>query len=300
MNRSRLRKQRLTNLLSTLGLFAAMVLVVLVVGRLVMGPTAGLLLAGSGAILLLAVPNTAPLWFLRRRGARPIDDRSELASWNRELARRAGLSAPPTLLWLPDAQPLAFSTGMGDGGVIALSHGLLRTLPGSELLAVMAHEISHLKHRDIPVLAAARVLGSLGRFLARVGLIALLLMLPLVLVGTVRVSPWALLVLLVAPLVLRGLEQALSRAREFDADAGAAGLTGDPMSLARALDRIDRLQRRASWWLGALAMRVPAWLASHPPTGERIARLSALTPSRRARPFGPPQPWTVAQRLRLG
>jgi heat shock protein HtpX len=195
-----------------------------------------------------------------------------------ELSRRAGLERAPRLMVLPTPRLEAFTTGRREDAVIAVSDGLLRRLPERELLGVLAHEVSHLAHRDLLVLGTARSLGRFGRFVSRLGLLVVVLSLPAMLWSGQGVSWLLVLALLLAPRFLLSIEQALSRSREFDADAGAAALTGDPEALARALVRVeaDAQQRDPMWRLLGMRTVLPPWLQSHPATRERVARLAAL------------------------
>lgn len=194
------------------------------------------------------------------------------------LARRAELPAVPDLYYLPSAVPNAFAVGSPESSAIAVSDGLLRTLTLREFTGVLAHEMSHIAHRDLWIMGLADVMSRVTALMSLLGQFILLVNLPLLLVGAV-VVPWIVpLLLLFAPTIMSLLQLALSRAREFAADLGAARLSGDPMGLARALEKLERRQGR--FWeeilLPGRRIPDPSLLRTHPPTEERIARLREL------------------------
>ncbi|MEW5727206.1 MAG: M48 family metalloprotease, partial [Pseudomonadota bacterium] len=162
---------------------------------------------------------------------------------------------------------------------VAVSEGLLRRLPTRELVAVLAHETAHLRAGDLKILRLADAAGRLTRFLALVGLFLVVFTLPAATMAGLEVALWPVLLLVAAPVASDLLALKLSRTREFDADAGAAALTGDPRGLMMALDRIDTLQ--AGGW--ERLTRLPgwrwlSWIRTHPTTAERLARLRELEP----------------------
>ena len=181
---------------------------------------------------------------------------------------------------IPSTTLNAFATGTPDRAAIALTEGLLRRLTLREIAGVLAHEISHIRNNDLAVMATADILSRLTQGLYYAGLAALFINLPALLVADVAVSWWAVLVLMLAPLLSSLLQLGLSRAREYDADVEAAMLTGDPLGLASALRRLETYTGRV--WEDMLppvpARRVPApsVLRTHPDTASRVERLLAL------------------------
>lgn len=192
------------------------------------------------------------------------------------LAGRAGLASAPALFLVPSRVPNAFGVG-GDVPVLALTDGLLRTLDGRELVGVLAHEISHLRSGDTTVMTFSAAIARFTQNLAFVGILALVFGLPLAVSGTPTLLA-AAGALLVVPFVVAALELAFSRSREFDADLGAARLTGDPEGLALGLEDLERATR--SGWDEFLfprgRHRDPWLLRTHPATVERARRLRAL------------------------
>lgn len=237
-----------------------------------------------GALALFARSDNAPAMMLRLYGARVLrpEQAPELHAAVRELARRAGLPAAPALAYVPSPVVNAFATGCRDRAVVAVTDGLLRTLDMSELVAVLAHEVAHIRNNDLRVMMLADLMARLTHVFSHLGQLGIVLALPFVLTGTVRVDWFALLVLILAPTVAVLAQLGLSRTREFHADLNAARLTGRPAVLARALLELERGQ--PSWWERVLmpGRRVPqpSYLRTHPTTEERVARLRALTPER--------------------
>jgi heat shock protein HtpX len=201
------------------------------------------------------------------------------------LARRAGLGRPPELYLIPSSILQAMAAGSRRAPAIAVTLGLLRTLPHRELMAVLAHEVAHIRHGDVLVLRLATAAATLTRGMAGLGVVLLLLFLPaLWAIGSVP-SPVLVLLLAGAPLLGDLLTLSLSRRRELLADAGAVELTGDAKALAEALARIWRLQgddwerlaTRGAGWI--------RWFRSHPTVRERIAALRAMVePARQVTP----------------
>lgn len=278
------RRNHWRSLLLLAGIGAWMALV----GWLVAGGP-GVAWTALGAVMVLVVQPIRSTTLLRvLYGAVPLGpvQAPGLYALAAELARRAGLARVPPLLYIPRPEMIALSTGWGRNGTIAVSDGLLRLLPGRELAAVLAHEISHLRAGDLKLLRLAEGAGRLTRMLALFGLVLMALYLPaLGAQGGLPLLP--LLLLVAAPLVSDLLALTLSRTREFEADAGAAELTGDPACLIAALRRIEALQDGG--WERLRRRRTPGWLRlirTHPTTDERVARLRELAPL-------PPPRWLV-------
>lgn len=264
---------------------------ILLGGMIILVSLVGYSLAGSWGLLWGLVfgfgfgrmGQASPELLLRMQGARPLwfSHAPRVHLVYRELVRRAELGSLPSLYVLPSREPVAFAAGAGEAGsAIAVSEGLIRTLSPREMAGVLAHEISHIRNGDMQVLSLAGSIGRLTSFLSSVGQFLLLLNLPLILLGASG-FPWGMiLLLLVAPVVSLLLQLALSRTKEFEADRGAAELTGDPAGLASALARMEAQQRSLLQTVFGLG-RPPAGtnlLRTHPPTEERIRRLMAGGP----------------------
>lgn len=248
------------------------------VGWLIWGSAATILLLAMSAALLLLAPAQSPHLFMKLTGAKPLSrwQAPELYRLTDELSGIAQLENAPKLYLLPTRQPNAFATGDRKEPIIAVSDGLLRLLNRREIKGVLAHEVSHLRHDDIRVMRmadmASRLTGSLSLF----GQILLLLNLPLVFFSAQSINWLLIFILIFAPQVSSLAQLGLSRVREYNADLEAARLTEDPEGLASALQNIERtvggfMQR----FLGSYRM-LPDWLRTHPPTRERVQRLLAL------------------------
>jgi heat shock protein HtpX len=244
-------------------------------------------LALGGAMNLLAY------WFsdkvvLRMYNAQEVDETSapQLYLMVKDLAGRAGLPMPRVYL-IDEAQPNAFATGRNPHhAAVAATTGILQLLTPRELRGVMAHELAHVKHRDIlistisaTVAGAISTLANFGMFFSgshsrENGGNPLL----------------ALLVMIFAPIAAMLIQFAISRTREFGADRGGAEISGDPHALADALAKIDAYARgipmpSAEAQPATAQMMiinplsgggVRGLFSTHPATEERIARLRAM------------------------
>ena len=274
------RRHRWVNRLQSALLIGVLVgqaaLLVLLIGGPPFAPLAVVL--GLSTVGLAA--GSAGRIVLRMYRARPVSavEAPGLIGLVEALAGRAGLEALPRVYWIPSAVPNALSTWVDGRPAVAVTEGLLRSLPHRELAGVLAHEIGHITNRDLVVMGIA---DGFSRFTAGLGPVGM----ALVMVGWLgadATTQWVGLVLASSPTVATLLQLALSRTREFQADLAAVELTGDPEGLASALLRIEAptsfLQR-----LVGLSGRDPnpSYLRTHPATEERVARLRALKPARR-------------------
>jgi heat shock protein HtpX len=267
---------------------------------LVAGLTALLIVFGAalgGAFLYLFVGlavlmNVAGYWFsdriaLRASRARPLaeDEAFELHRTVRELSSAAGIPMP-RLYVTPSEQPNAFATGRNPNhAAVAVTAGLLHHLPQPQVRAVIAHELAHVRNRDILVSSiAAMIAGSIAA-IANVLQFSLLFGgsddedSPLGWIGTIAA-------IIVAPIAATLLQLGVSRQREYLADATAARLLGDGNDLADALETLDRGTQAipltvnpatASLYIANPLPRtgLSTLFATHPPIAERIRRLRA-------------------------
>jgi heat shock protein HtpX len=231
---------------------------------------------------------------LRSAGARIVTEAEapELYRMVARLAERAGMPMP-TVAVSPDAQPNAFATGRSPSrAVVCATDGLLRALPRDEVEGVMAHELMHVKHRDILIGSVAAAIATVISSLAQMAMFASMF------AGgrddEDRPNPLAvLLVSLLAPIAAGLLQMAVSRSREFEADRGAAALLGTGEPLARALERIEKYAKgiplqvsptQAYKYIhnplaearGSNGLRMARLFSTHPATEERIRRLRSL------------------------
>ncbi|MEM1230961.1 MAG: zinc metalloprotease HtpX [Pseudomonadota bacterium] len=238
----------------------------------------GLALAAVAVVVLTATRAAATV-VLRMYRAQPVTaaNGAELRQLFEALVARTSLTQMPRLYYVPSNIMNAFAVGHGDEASVAVTAGLLQRLNPRELAGVLAHELSHILHRDLFVMGVADALSRITTLCGQVGQIMILLSLPAIFMG--YSFPWvAALVLFVAPGLSAMLQLALSRSREYNADVGAVAITGDAYGLASALQKIEQAQ--GSWFDRLLRPgrreTQPAILRTHPHTDDRIARLKAL------------------------
>lgn len=243
---------------------------------------AGLLaaLALLAVICPLAI-RMPPEAVMRLYQATPVPpDESQLSSLVDVLAYRAELPRRPDLYVIPSLTLNAFAAGSREHSAIAVTEGLLRRLTLAETAGVLAHEMAHIRNNDLQVMGLADVITRVLQLLSYAALGLALYNGLAFLTGEDMISWWAVLFLYLAPALSSLLQLGLSRAREFQADADAAALTGDPGALASALRRLESYT--GHFWEDLMfpvpARRVPhpSLLRSHPETEDRIARLLAL------------------------
>jgi heat shock protein HtpX len=245
------------------------------------------------ALVFGGAMNLFAYWFsdkmvLRMYNAREVDESSapQFYATVRELAQRAGLPMPRVYL-IDEAQPNAFATGRNpQNAAVAATTGILRQLSAREIRGVMAHELAHVRHRDI-------LISTISATMA--GAISMLANFAMFFGGRDSegrpANPLAgLLLALLAPLAASLIQMAISRAREFEADRGGAEISGDPGALADALTKIDHYARgipmlAAEEHPATAQMMIMNPLrggglanlfSTHPATAERVARLRAL------------------------
>ena len=289
MNDRRFLTHRINNLIHSALLLGGMALLMSFLGWLTAGKDGVVWAIIIGAVILFISPRFSPTTVLKLYGARPLA-RSEVPALHalvERLSERAALPHGPGLYYVRSRILNAFSVGNKKRSAIALTDGLLRTLSLRELTGVLAHEISHIRHNDMWVMGLADIVSRITSFFSILGQILLLISLPFFLMGRFTVAWLPILILIFAPTLSALMQLALSRSREFDADLEGAELSGDPVGLASALEKMERYQ-------GGLLERIfmpgrrephPSLLRSHPRTEERIRRLLSLVepPESRAR-----------------
>ena len=280
------------NLMKTAILMAAITALFMLLGQM-LGGQSGMMLA---LVIALAM-NFFSYWFsdkivLRMYRAREVDDSSapQFVGMVRELATKAGLPMPRVYL-IDEEAPNAFATGRNpSNAAVAATTGIIRALNERELRGVMAHELAHVKHRDILISTVsatmAGAIGMLANFAMFFGGRS----------DDGRPSnPVAgILVAILAPLAASLIQMAISRAREFEADRGGAVISGDPQALASALQKIHRYAQGIAL---PAAERHPetaqmmimnplsggglrGLFSTHPSTEERVERLLSMAAGR--------------------
>ena len=264
-----------------LGLLSALLLVI---GEL-LGGSSGLLLA----FVLAVVMNFGSYWFsdkvvLKMYRARPVGPEHPLYQTTERLARQASLPTPRVYV-IPDDSPNAFATGRNpQHAAVAATEGILRLLAPHELEGVIAHELAHVKHRDILISSVAATVAATIMMVARMAQFAAIFGGfggrddrdggPLALLATIIVGPLAAML----------IQAAISRSREFAADRGAAQIVGSPYGLADALRKIDAGAKRrpldANPATAHMFIMKPfsgrgvlSLFSTHPPTEQRIRAL---------------------------
>jgi heat shock protein HtpX len=276
------RRHRLFNRLQSVLLLLTMAGLLVLVGWLfagALGVVWSLLLAAALAIL---GPNVSARFILRMYRAQELSPRQAGGLYRvvGELAKRAGLSSMPRLYYVASPVLNAFALGRDGQSHLVVSAGILRKLTPRELTGVLAHEISHIRHNDTTVMGLADLFSRITGVLSTAGQLLLLFNLPLIVFSDYRINWWAIGVLIAAPAVSALIQLALSRAREYDADIGAAQITGDPEGLASALYKIERYQNNMleQIMLPGRGVPEPSILRTHPHTRDRLERLRALEP----------------------
>jgi heat shock protein HtpX len=248
-----------------------------------------------GAIALAALLNVGAYFFsdrlvLRMYGAQEVgpDAAPRLHRIVDDLVARANMPKP-RLFVIPAAYANAFATGRNpQHGAVAVTQGIMDLLTEHELRGVLAHELAHIKNRDILVSTIAAVVAAAIGYLAQALSFAAFF-------GSSSEEEHeggggasALLVALVAPVAATLIQLGVSRAREYMADDTGARICGDPEALAAALDKLEsRATREPSQLEPATASlfivnplaggeRLMRWFSTHPPMQERVRRLRAL------------------------
>ncbi|MBJ3786566.1 zinc metalloprotease HtpX [Devosia sediminis] len=276
------------NAFRTFVLLAGMTALFMAVGYFI-GGTSGMMIA----FLFAAATNVFAYWnsdkmVLRMQNAVPVERSRapELYDMVDTLAQRAGLPTPAVYVIETD-QPNAFATGRDPkNAAVAVSSGLLRQLETREVAGVVAHELAHIKNRDTLTMTVTATLAGAISALAQFGLFFG--------GGNNRDNPLggvgALLMVFLAPIAAMMVQMAVSRTREYEADKDGAEISGDPLALASALNKIATLAGRQ---VNVAAERNPAMahmyivnplsgqrmdnlFSTHPDTGNRIQALQRL------------------------
>lgn len=281
------------NTLKATILLAALTGLLIVTGSALGGQT-GMVIAFGLAIMM----NMGAWWFsdkiaLRMSGAREVgyDEAPDLHRIVEELSARAGLPKPRVYLIETD-MPNAFATGSSPGkSAVAATTGLMRMLNRDELAGVMAHELAHIKNRDTLIASIAATIAGAITFLAEMAQWALIFGMS-GLAGEEEEGGGlgdllgGLAMIIIAPIAALLIQLAISRSREFSADAKGAEILGDPLPLANALHKLEMSANRSPvdvnpatsslYIINPLRGGLAGLFRTHPDTAERIIRLQAL------------------------
>jgi len=270
------------NYIKTFGLMALLTALFVAVAGLLGGRSMMLPAFGIAALI-----NFGSYWFsdrlvLKMYRARKLepDEAPKLTEIVDRLRRKAGLPMP-TLALAPSRQPNAFATGRNpQNAVVCVTDGILKILDERELEGVLAHELAHVKNRDMLIGTIAATLSAAIVFLARIGFWF---------GGGDRRGGAAggLLMLILAPLAAMLVQMAISRAGEFRADRVGAEISGNPLGLATALERLEAGAKQIPMQVSPSASHlcivnplrgggIAKLFRTHPPTEDRVARLQEM------------------------
>jgi heat shock protein HtpX len=280
------------NLMKTAVLMAAITALFMAIGAM-LGGRSGMMLA----LLFALGMNFFSYWFsdtmvLKMYNAQEVDETSapQFYAMVKELAQRAELPMPRVYLIQEDS-PNAFATGRNpEHAAVAATTGILRVLSAAELRGVMAHELAHVKHRDILISTVSATMA---------GAISMLANFAMFFGGRDSEGRHSnpvvgILVAILAPIAASLIQMAISRAREFEADRGGAEISGDPRALASALEKIHRIAQglpletteRHPETAQMMIMNplsaggIAGLFSTHPSTEERVALLLEMARAR--------------------
>ena len=271
----------MNNGLKTALLLGVLSALLLVIGEM-LGGAQGMMLG----FFLAVVFNFGSYWFsdkivLRMYRATEVGPGHRLFDSVDRLAKRAGLPQPRCYV-IPEPSPNAFATGRNpEHAAVAATEGILQILDNDELDGVLAHELAHVKHRDILISSVAATLGAAIMMISRFGMYF----------GGSRddnrqgANPIAMIAtIFLAPLAAGLIRAAISRSREFEADAGGSAIAGSPYGLVNALKKIEAASKAVPLDANPAtahmfivkpfsAQGLFGLFSTHPPTAQRIAAL---------------------------
>ena len=247
------------------------------------------------AFLLAAGMNFFSYWFsdkivLSMYGARQIEEADDPRFYGivRHLAQRANLPMPKVYL-IDSETPNAFATGRNpEHAAVAATSGIMRILGDDELAGVMGHELTHVRNRDILISTIAATFAGAITYLAHMAQWAAIF-------GGGRRDDdegggafGMLFMAILAPIAAMLVQMAISRSREFGADAGGASISGNPLSLANALQKLEMANQRIPMETNAATAHMfivnpltggglMTLFSTHPPIPERVARLQEMS-----------------------
>ncbi len=282
------------NTVKTIGLMVFMTLLLVFAGA-ALGGRSGMIFAFGLAVIM----NFGTYWFsdkivLRMYRAQPVSEAQapDLYSIVRTLAQKAGMPMPKVYI-MPEETPNAFATGRNpEHAVVAVTQGIMRILSREELSGVIAHELAHIRHRDM-------LTGTIVATIAgAISMLAQMAQWAMIFGGSRRDDDEggnpiaALVMMIVAPIAAMLVQMAISRTREYEADKGGAHLAGNPLSLANALLKLEKGNQvipmgdakpaTAHMFIvnplhGGGLMKL---FSTHPPIAERVKRLQEMARGR--------------------
>lgn len=272
------------------GLLLALLTALILIFGSVLGGNTGLVIAFVLAIGM----NVASYWFsdklvlkLYRANQVTPDQAPRLHQAVEELAQKAGIPKPKVFI-IPEESPNAFATGRNPNhGVVAVTEGIMKLISFEELKGVLAHELSHIKNRDILIQTIAATLAGVIMYIS--SMIKWMAIFGLGGEDEGEGNPVIAIVLaIIAPIAALLVQMAISRSREFLADQTGAEISGSPRQLAGALEKMDAYSRRVPFRHGNAASahmfivnpfsgrNLIKLFSTHPPVQERIERLNSM------------------------
>lgn len=277
------------NLIKTAALLGTLTALFLFIGYLIGGQN-GMMIA----LVFALISNFSAYWWsdkivLRMYNAQPLVESQapELFRIVRALAERDGLPMPAVYI-IPEESPNAFATGRDpQHAAVAVTEGIMRLLNSEELAGVLGHELSHVKHRDTLITTVAATIAGALSMLTNMAMWGMLLG------GRSRDEDdggsWlGLIGIILAPIAAAIIQMAVSRSREYSADESGAVVSGRPLALAGALQKIEAWSQKVPMREGTPATAslfiinpfkaggIAQLFSTHPPTEERIHRLQAM------------------------
>ena len=279
------RRSNFSATLRTTILMASLTGLLVAIGALIGGASTALLFLIIGAIINMGSWFFSDKLALRMSGAQPVTEEQApgLYQMVRELCTRADLPMP-SLHVIPQEQPNAFATGRNPkNSAVAVTAGIMKRLSEDELRGVIAHELAHIRNRDVLTQSVAATIGGAITWIAYMlawfgddnsplGLLA------------------ALAMVILAPIAASLIQLAISRQREYSADATGAEICGNPESLASALLRLEESAKEIPMQVNQAAEPLyivkpfsgggmAALFSTHPPIEERVRRLRQMRPA---------------------
>lgn len=251
------------------------------------------------ALIMAGVMNFVSYWFsdrivLAMYGAQEVSEAEQPQFYGmvRQLSLQAGIPMPRVYI-IPSETPNAFATGRNpEHAAVAATTGILRILTRDELIGVMAHELSHVKHRDILISSIAAAVAGAITYLAHMAQWAAIF-------GGGRDrdeeggSGFGMIIMaIVAPIAAMLIQMAISRSREYEADRGGASVSGNPLYLASALRKLQMANQQIPMDANPATAHmfivnpltgggIMSLFSTHPPLEERVRKLEEMAYSRR-------------------
>jgi len=280
------RRSNVAAAIRTTALLAGLTGLLVVIGALIGGPDTALM------FLFIALAINLGTWFfsdklaLKMSGAQPMEESQapRIYAMVRELTDTAKMPMP-RLYVIPQAQPNAFATGRSpEKSAVAVTAGITRLLSEDELRGVIAHELAHIRNRDILTQSVAATIGGAITYIAYM----------LLWFGSDDESPLSIVaslaMVILAPIAASLIQLAISRQREYSADATGAQICGNPESLASALLRLEEGAKAIPMQVNQATESMyivnplsgggfTRLFSTHPPIEERVRRLRQMRPS---------------------